>query len=141
MRVECSFAEESALGLLEATTHARKQGVANEGHLVHNEEHHTAPLLIELPERVSRELVYQAALGNARKPEQSVFAPKPMLKAATPVYEVRSAVASTPARWNRRRLCCATVFIFVDLPLPAEPHSRVRSFGSRRCSPVSLSSC
>ena len=55
--VEGGFAEEAPLRLLEAKVHAREERAADEGYLVHDEEHDAAPLLLELAEGIALELV------------------------------------------------------------------------------------
>ena len=55
--VEGGFSEEASLRLLEAKVHAREERAADEGYLVHDEEHDAAPLLLELAEGIALELV------------------------------------------------------------------------------------
>ena len=61
------------------------------------------------------------AFGKMWNAEHAVWAPNPMLNAATPVYAVSSTVALTSSFWKRSLSCCRAVRKVVDFPDPAEP--------------------
>ena len=75
--IQSVVAEEGALGLLEPVMHL--------GDLVHDKQDDVMPLLLQLSEGIPLELVLPSGIRKTWKLEQDVFAPKPILKAATPV--------------------------------------------------------
>ena len=53
VRVQRRLTKDPPPGLLQPNVHAREEGAAYEGHLVHNEEHDAAPLLLQLAQGVA----------------------------------------------------------------------------------------
>ena len=64
VRIEGGLAEEAPLGLLQSEVHACEEGAADEGDLVHDQQHDAPPLLLELPKRIERELVLPCCFGK-----------------------------------------------------------------------------
>ena len=85
IRIEVGIAEEAPFGLLSAEVNACEEGTTNERDFVNDEEGYRPPLFFKAPGSVASEPFCQAPLPEMPKLEQQVFAPKPMLKAATPV--------------------------------------------------------
>ena len=85
VRVHRRVAESPPLSLLESEVHSNKERPPNEGDIIDDEKFDVGPSVFNASECAALQLTLPCGLGKHLKPEQAVFTPKPMLKAAAPV--------------------------------------------------------